>query len=237
MRQVWAKLPANRFVLRTDVKAYYASIDHHLLLDRMAAHVKDKAALNLIGQYLRRTAERGGEFFDYDRGISLGCPLSPLIGAFFLSELDELMERSGLFYVRFMDDILVLAPTRWKLRKAVKMVNEMLGCLRLEKHPDKTFIGRIEKGFDFLGYHFGPDGLGVARATIEKFIKRASRLYEQKRIGKVAPDALGMYIQRWMRWVRSGVGEARCGWKTAARRPPYHAEPPKRVRGPVCAAS
>ncbi len=28
-------------------------------------------------------------------------------------------------------------------------------------HPDKTFIGRVEKGFDFLGYHFGPDGLSV----------------------------------------------------------------------------
>ncbi len=41
------------------------------------------------------------------------------------------MERSGLFYVRFMDDILVLAPTRWRLRKAVKAVNEVLGSLGL----------------------------------------------------------------------------------------------------------
>jgi len=49
---------------------------------------------------------------------------------------------------------------------------------------------RIEKGFYFPGYRFGPDGLGVARATIEKFIKRASRLYEQERMGAVAPDAL-----------------------------------------------
>ena len=42
----------------------------------------------------------------------------PLMGAFFLHELDRRMERSGLFYVRFMDDILVLAPSRWKLRRA-----------------------------------------------------------------------------------------------------------------------
>ena len=89
-------------------------------------------------------------------------------------------------------DILVLAPTRWKLRRAVKAVNEALGSLRLEKHPDKTFIGRLEKGFDFLGYPFSPEGLRVATATIEKFIKRTSRLYEQERMGAVAPDALGM---------------------------------------------
>ena len=58
------------------------------------------------------------------------------------------MARSGQFYMRFMDDILVLAPTRWRLRKAV---NEVLGSLCLLKHPDKTFVGRTERGFDFLG--------------------------------------------------------------------------------------
>jgi hypothetical protein len=51
-----------------------------------------------------------------------------------------------------MDDVLVLAPTRWKLRHAVRVLNETLAALGLEKHPDKTFIGRTEKGFDFLGY-------------------------------------------------------------------------------------
>ena len=48
--------------------------------------------------------------------------------------------------------------------------------LKLEKHPDKTFIGRIEKGFDFLGYHFRREGLTVARDTVERFIERAARL-------------------------------------------------------------
>lgn len=45
----------------------------------------------------------------------------------------------------------------------------------LKKHPDKTFIGRIEKAFDFLGYHFGPEGLTVAKATLSKFAERAVR--------------------------------------------------------------
>ena len=66
------------------------------------------------------------------------------------------MARSGQFYMRFMDDILVLAPTRWRLRKAVKAVNEVLGSFGLLKHPDKTFIGRIERGFDFPLLSFWP---------------------------------------------------------------------------------
>ena len=58
------------------------------------------------------------------------------------------MARSSLFYVRFMEDILVLEPTRWKLKKAGNVVIGMLGSLGLKRRPDKTIIGRIERVFD-----------------------------------------------------------------------------------------
>ena len=128
VREVRDHLAANRFVLRTDVKSYYASIDHLMLLDQLAVHIADRRVLNLLGQYLGRTSERGGSFWDYAKGISLGCPLSPLIGAFFLNALDAAAAKLALFYVRFMDDILILAPTRWQLRGAVKVVNQTLGA-------------------------------------------------------------------------------------------------------------
>jgi RNA-directed DNA polymerase len=51
-------------------------------------------------------------------GISLGCPLSPPVGGFFLRDLDSRMAKCSLSYVHFTDDILVLAPTRSKLRGA-----------------------------------------------------------------------------------------------------------------------
>ena len=104
-----------------------------------------------------------------------------------------------------MDDILVLAPTRWKIRKAVKAVNEVLGSLCLLKHPDKTFIGRIERGFDFLGYHFGPEGLTLAAKTIEQFVERAIRLYEQEPGEADASARLGEYVRRWIGWTRAGL--------------------------------
>ena len=47
----------------------------------------------------------------------------------------------------------------------MKAVNAVLGSLRLEKHPDKTLIGKMERGFDFLGYHFSGDGLRVGQST------------------------------------------------------------------------
>ena len=167
--------------------------------------------LHLIEQYLQRTAERGGQFWESERGIPLGSPLSPILGAFFLAELDQRLERTGLFYVRFMDDILVLAPTRWKLRRAVRVLNRVLSPPKLEKHPEKTFIGRIEKGFDFLGYHFSRTGLTVAKTTLENFAARAIRLYEQEPGEPLDSSRLGEYVKRWSGWVRAGLTTTSAG--------------------------
>ena len=78
-------------------------------------------------------------------------------------------------------------------------------ALRLAKHPGKTFIGRIEKGFDFLGYHFSPRGLTPARQTTENFAERAIRLYEQEPGEEMVPVRLGSYVRRWEGWVRAGL--------------------------------
>ncbi len=152
----------NPFVFRTDVKSYYASIDHDILLAILDRHVPDGRVLDLLRQYVRRTVYDGGLYEDVERGISLGCPLSPLMGAFYLKLLDERMEETGLPYARFMDDWVILAPSRWKLRAAIRLVNETLAELKVRQHPDKTFIGRVSRGFDFLGYLFAPAGLEVA---------------------------------------------------------------------------
>ena len=205
VRAVRDNLGDHAFVMRTDVKGYYDSIEQHRMVDLLSRHVRDRTVLNLLWQAMRRTVTWGGLYRDCERGISRGCSLSPLLGAFYLYELDTAMEHEGVLYVRFMDDILVLAPTRWKLRRAVKVVNEQLSSLALAKHPDKTFIGRVDKGFDFLGYHFRREGLTVARKTLESFGERLARLYEQRKEGLVSPSVPGSYARRWMGWATGGL--------------------------------
>ena len=62
----------------------------------------------------------------------------------------------------------------------MRLVNRVLTSLGLRKHPDKTFIGRVEKGFDWLGYHLRPDGLRLAAQTLRNFAARMTRLYERE---------------------------------------------------------
>jgi len=59
------------------------------------------------------------------------------------------MEKLDVKYIRGMDDILILAPTRWKLRKSISVLNKTFNKLGLEQHPDKTLIGRRERGLSF----------------------------------------------------------------------------------------
>jgi hypothetical protein len=86
-----------------------------------------------------------------------------------------------------------------------EMLNQTFDALGLEKAPDKTFIGRVERGFDFLGYHLAPDRLTLARATVERFLEQAYRLYEQERGKPEGFPQLGAYTKRWMRWSRAGL--------------------------------
>ena len=82
----------------------------------------------------------------------------------------------------------------------------------MEKAPDKTFIGRIEKGFDVLSDQFSPEGITVAAATVQRFVARATRLYEHGADvvgiagpiwgGRVTPYSPQRYTsRRWPTWI------------------------------------
>ena len=107
------------FVFRTDVQCFCASLDHRILYRQVREHVSDRRVLRLVWSYLQRMVCEGGVYTAVTQGISAGCPLSPLMGALYLKPLDDQMERLDLPYLRYMDDWVILAKTRWALRRVV----------------------------------------------------------------------------------------------------------------------
>jgi hypothetical protein len=79
--------------------------------------------------------------------------------------------------------------------------------LLLEKQPEKTFIGRVDKGFDFLGYHLRPGRLQVSVSAVRRFAERALRLYEREPGRSHSQALLGEYVRRWQRWAAAGLCE------------------------------
>ena len=76
---------------------------------------------------MKSTIEIGGEFQDRTQGIGRGCSLASVVSALYLEELDQAMgSNEKIQYVRYMDDWVILAKTRWHLRKAIAKMNQVL---------------------------------------------------------------------------------------------------------------
>ena len=112
VREVQEKLRKYKFVFKSDVKSYYGSIDHEILLEQLAAKVTDKIVLRLLKDYCERLVWIDGEYHAITQGISVGCSLSPLMAAYYLRTLDQALQDKNIYYVRYMDDFLVLAKQK-----------------------------------------------------------------------------------------------------------------------------
>jgi RNA-directed DNA polymerase len=120
--------------------------------------------------------------------------LSPLMAALYLKPLDDEMKQHG-FYVRFMDDWAVMVKTKHALRKVIKLTHKILGKLKLKMHPDKTFIGCIKKGCDFLGVHFC-DVPEISNTSLNNHRSQLARRYAQG----ASAACIGRYKARWTSW-------------------------------------
>lgn len=196
---------AYAFVYRTDIRGYYRHIRKGQVMQLVERYVSAPALRSIIRQYLYYSVEDGGEFYTPKAGICRGCALSPLIGASLLYHVDaHFASMGGVFYARYMDDFVVLTGHRWPLRRAVKTLHAYFTQGGFEAHPDKTQLGRIEHGFDWLGVWYGRAGTAIATRALTNHHARRLRLYEQARrrgLSVTATEARVLaYEARWKNW-------------------------------------
>ncbi|WP_226980357.1 reverse transcriptase domain-containing protein [Vibrio navarrensis] len=202
------------FVCRTDIQGYYANIQKLPLLEQLASYVHCPVMMNLLSQFLHYCVESGGIFHTPKKGIPRACSLSPLLAGFQLYPVDKALsdwcKKTGGHYVRFMDDFVILTRSRWQLRAAVRKLNAFFAQHGFRQHPDKTFIGRVAKGFDWLGYQLNENGLcGVAPRALSYFAAKCRQCYAQALSQGLsesqASEKVAAYGQRWQQWCCAGV--------------------------------
>ncbi|MBB85430.1 MAG: hypothetical protein CL931_16600 [Deltaproteobacteria bacterium] len=216
LRQLQRRMPTARFVARLDIAAYYTSMHH----DVIKAQVKEAGLgahhRKLIADYLALPDSQG-----VGVGMVASGGLSPLLGALYLASLDRRMDRLCrrkllVHYVRYTDDLVLLARTRWQLRRAIAALHEEIARLGLRLHRVKRFIGRTTKGFDFLGYRIrAGTRLRPSAEGLRRLRERARQLYEREGDW----HRLRQYVLRWQRWHWGGLdglvsrrGGARRSW-------------------------
>lgn len=195
------------YVCRTDIRHYYASINKSRLYEQCCRYITSPCLRHLLYQFIYYSVEYGGNIHTPGRGISRANALSPLLAALHLYELDKLWDQyPSLWYVRYMDDIVILSTRRWHLRKAVSILQAWLTRRGFQVHPDKTFIGRISKGFDWMGAWISATGIEkIAPRALSNHHNVLLRLYEQtRRLPKLKQQMrVEQYLVRWNRWAES----------------------------------
>ena len=172
LRQASANGTRKVYVLKCDVRQFFASIDHDILMERLALRLEDERILWLLREVLLSHGSEGG------RGIPLGNVTSQLFANVYLHELDWYMKQTlGVrHYARYCDDFVVVSPDRDYLESLVDPIRVFLHSrLRLELHPSKVTIRSWDQGVDFLGFVLRPHTTTLRTKTKQRMLARVTK--------------------------------------------------------------
>lgn len=158
LREVERHLAAGyTHVVDADLKAYFDSISHDLLMNDVRTRIADGRVLDLIELFLKQEVLEDMALWSPEQGTPQGAVISPLLSNLFLHSVDKAMARAGYVMIRYADDFVVLCPSREMASSALNHVKELITAKGLTLHPVKTRLVDASEagvGFDFLGYHF-----------------------------------------------------------------------------------
>ncbi|MBS0351670.1 MAG: group II intron reverse transcriptase domain-containing protein [Proteobacteria bacterium] len=140
------------YVIRADIKGYYASIDHRILLQQTQQAFQDPRVQQYLEAITTAPIDDGGRLLTSTTGIPRRSPISPFLAALYLSPLDHAFaNHPSVFYLRFCDDFVILAQTKSQFVAARKKLFRILRQLKLKLSDPKTRMGKLCDGFHFLG--------------------------------------------------------------------------------------
>lgn len=138
------------WVLKCDIRKFFASIDHKLLLSILEQYIPDRNILWLLENVIRSFSSTNSGV-----GLPLGNLTSQLLVNIYMNELDQFVKhklKAG-YYIRYADDFIILSENRNILERQLSRIKEFLqNRLRLVLHPKKIYLKTLASGIDFLGW-------------------------------------------------------------------------------------
>ena len=191
------------WVIDLDIRAFFDSIDHDLMLKAVSRHTNEQWILLYIERWLKAPIEyENGTTIRRDRGTAQGSAISPLLANLFLHyAFDSWMARNfpNCPFERYADDGVIHCASEQEAREVLAALGQRLADVGLELHSDKTKIVYCKdanrKGsysheqFDFLGYRFRPR---LARNRSGQFF-----VSFVPAISNAAIKAIGQKIRAW----------------------------------------
>ena len=183
------------YVLKCDIKKFFANIDHDILKRILKKHIQDKNIFWLLSQAIdsfytkarirhgvnmpNDTNSAGAESVSSSKkGLPLGNLTSQLLVNIYMNEFDQFVKRElkVKYYARYADDFIVLSQDKKYLEEILEKIKEFLeNNLKLTMHPDKVFIKTIYSGVDFLGWVQFPKHRVLRTSTKKRMFKNLNK--------------------------------------------------------------
>jgi retron-type reverse transcriptase len=183
------------FVLKADIRQYFDTVDHEILVKIISKRIKDARVIWLIRRILENhCAKQPG------KGMPLGNLTSQFFANVYLNELDHFVKHTlrAKYYIRYVDDFIILHNSREVLETCKERIELFLETeLKLELHLDKSRIIPVYKGVGLLGFRVFYYHRLVRKTNLRKFLRNLDRLYEKYNVGLIAEEDVFESVQGW----------------------------------------
>lgn len=196
-----------RMAVDMDLSKFFDTVNHDVLMHRVARKIKDKRVLKLIGKYLRAGVVANGRRQVTRKGVPQGGPLSPLLANILLDDLDKELEKRGHRFVRYADDFIVVVRSHRAGVRVSQSIKRFLNRkLKLEINQKKSRVAKTDTT-NFLGFTFKGSKIRWSHNAFLQFKWRIKRLTGRSWFVSMEYrfKKLAQYIRGWMNYF--GISE------------------------------
>jgi len=196
-----------RTAVDLDLSQFFDTVNHDVLMHRVARKVRDKRVLRLVGKYLRAGVMVNGRMQKTPQGVPQGGPLSPLLANILLDDLDKELERRGHRFVRYADDFVILVKSQRAAERVKAGIQRFLERkLKLTINEDKSQVAPTDH-IDFLGFTFKGTKIRWSEKAFREFKRRVKKLTGRSWFVTMSyrMEKLAQYLRGWMNYF--GISE------------------------------
>ena len=157
------------WILKCDIRKFFASIDQNVLTSILEEYIADENIINLLKEII---------FSFKPSGLPLGNLTSQLFSNVYMNKFDQFVKHKlkVKYYIRYADDFVILSESKDYLEDIVSEIQKFLrNELKLTLHPDKVFIRTLSSGVDFLGWVNFLDHRVLRTKTKNRMMKRIKK--------------------------------------------------------------
>lgn len=194
-RKISKNYTTNCQALKSDIRKFFDSVDHAVLLEIISRRIQDNDTLLLLRGII------DSYHTSFGKGIPIGNLTSQLFTNIYLNELDQFVkhELRAHYYLRYADDFIILHKDKKLLQKYLLEIELFLEkFLQLKVHPQKTLLRRLDWGIDFVGYVALPHYQVIRTKTKKRIFKRVKERVKQYKSGIIDKQILRQSLASYL---------------------------------------